>query len=282
MLAAGLAIRVASIPNGKDPDDFIKTNGGEAFREIIEKAEGFFDWFLKRLSTTNDTKTDKGRVTVLREFGEALVKTRNAVLIDTHAQKAALRLGVSVDAVRAEFKKTRPPAESRTARDEDFERLAGEADSIASTATEEIPSTPPTPREMQLLKLLLFSADHHPVAAAHLDTNWLMNSAVKRIVQRCLKDAEATLPQGAAFLSEFHDDPAAQALIGTILADDHSIPEPDKQIVDVLTHLRNDFLNAELQRLTRELTHPDVPDERRLQLLQQQQELRAQRQKPLT
>ena len=43
LLAAGLAIRVASIPNGKDPDDFIKTNGGEAFREILNKAEGFFD-----------------------------------------------------------------------------------------------------------------------------------------------------------------------------------------------------------------------------------------------
>jgi DNA primase len=80
----------------KDPDDFIKQNGGDAFREIIDKAEGFFDWYLKRLCTTNDTRTDKGRVTVLREFGEALVKTRNAVLIDTHAQKAALRLG-SVD-----------------------------------------------------------------------------------------------------------------------------------------------------------------------------------------
>jgi DNA primase len=281
LLAAGLAIRVASIPNGKDPDEFIKQYGGEAFREILNNAEGFFDWFLKRLSTTNDTKTDKGRVTVLREFGEALVKTRNAVLIDTHAQKAALRLGVSVDAVRAEFKKTRPPAESRNARDEDFDRLAGDADSMASAATEEILSAPPTPHEMQLLKLLLFSGDHRPMAAAHLNANWLMNSAVQRIVQRCLKAVEETLPQGAAFLSEFHDDSAAQALIGTILAEHHPIPEPEKQMMDVLTHMRNDFLNAEVQRLTRELTHPDVPDERRLQLLQQQQELRAQRQKPL-
>jgi hypothetical protein len=119
------------------------------------------------------------------------------------------------------------------------------------------------------------------MAAAHLDANWLMNSAVKRIVQRCLKNMEEALPQGAAFLSEFHDDPAAQALIGTILADHHPIPEPEKQIVDVLTHLRNDFLNAELQRLTRELTHPEAPDERRLLLLQEQQEMRAQKQKPI-
>src|SRR5439155_4512002 len=41
LLAAGLSIRVAAIPNGKDPDDFIKQNGGEAFREITNNAEGF-------------------------------------------------------------------------------------------------------------------------------------------------------------------------------------------------------------------------------------------------
>src|SRR6185503_15053132 len=134
LLAAGLAIRVAVIPNGKDPDDFIKQHGGEAFRAIIDQAEGFFDWFLKRLCVVNDIRTDKGRVTVLREFSEALIKTRNAMLIDTHAQKAAVRLGVSVEAVRAEFKKTRPAAAPRTERDDEFDRLEHESDVIAASA----------------------------------------------------------------------------------------------------------------------------------------------------
>jgi len=280
LLAAGLSIRVASIPNGKDPDEFIKQHGGEAFREIIDKAEGFFDWYLKRLSATNDTKTDKGRVAVLREFGEALAKTRNAMLIDTHAQKAALRLGVSTDAVRAEFKKTRA-AEPRAPRDDEFDRAADEADSASAAAIEEAPSVPPTVREMQLLKLLLSASEHRAVAAARLDANWLKSSAVKRIVHRCLEDLEGALPQGAAFLSEFRDDPQAQALIGTALSEQHHIPHPEKQIVDVLTHLRNDYLTAELQRLNRELVHPDVSDERRTDLLQQQQQLRAQRQEVL-
>jgi DNA primase len=279
LLAAGLSIRVASIPNGKDPDDFIKQNGADAFREIINNSEGFFDWHLKRLCATNDPRTDKGRVTVLREFGEALAKTRNAVLIDTHAQKAALRLAVSVESVRAEFKKTRAP-EPRSERDDDFNRMAEDAESI-STSTEEIPSTPPTAREMQLLKLLLSSGDHRVVAATLWDAKWLMSPVVKRIVHRCLQDMEETLPHGAAFLSEFRDDPAAQSLIGAVLADHHSIPQPEKQIVDVLTHLRNDFLAAELQRLTRELTHPDMPDGRRLELLHRQKELRVQRQQAL-
>jgi DNA primase len=285
LLDAGLAIRVATIPNGKDPDDFIKQNGGEAFRQVAEQAEGFFDWYLKRLCATNDPRTDKGRVAILREFGEALARTRNAVLIDTHAQKAALRLGVSVESVRAEFKKSKPPAAPRSERDEDLDRLAAEADGVAAAVTGEevvaVPSTPPTVRELQLLKLLLAHGDHRAMAAAHLDFQWLTNPAVQRIAQRCLRDVEDPLPSGAALLHEFQFDPEAQTLISTTLTDHHAIPQPEKQIVDVLTHLRNDFVAAELQRLTRELAHPDTTDTKRLELMQRQQELRSQRQRPL-
>lgn len=281
LLAAGLSIRVASIPNGKDPDDFIKQHGGEAFRDIINKADGFFDWYLKRLTTTNDTRTDKGRVAVLREFAEALAKTRNAVLIDTHAQKAALRLGVSVDAVRAEFKKVRPAAEFRPAREEDPPGFSDEEIDAAARGSVQPPSPPPTPRESQLLKLLLSTGDFRGIAAAHLDVRWLANSVIKRVVSRCLQNPEEPLPSGAAFLFEFQEDPAAQALIGTVLADQHAIPEPEKQIMDVLRHLRNDWIASELQGLARGAAHPDISDEERVNLLQRQMELRTLRQKPL-
>jgi len=49
LLAAGLAVRVAVVPAPHDPDSFIKTAGGAAFKELIERAEGFFDYFLGRL-----------------------------------------------------------------------------------------------------------------------------------------------------------------------------------------------------------------------------------------
>ena len=279
LLAAGLAIRVASIPNGKDPDDFIKQHGGDAFRDIINKADGFFDWYLKRLTVTNDTRTDKGRLAVLREFGEALAKTRNAVLIDTHAQKAALRLGVSSDAVRAEFKKARPPVEPRGDREDMLETLESEM-GVPEGESMEI-SAPPTPRELQLLKLLLSGGDFRGIAAAHLDVQWVVNPVVKRVVHRCLQNPDESLPTGAALLSEFQEDPAAQSLIGTLLADHHPIPEPQKQIMDVLKNLRNDWISVELQTLSRAAAHPDISDDDRINLLQRQMELRTLRQKSL-
>jgi DNA primase len=46
LLASGLAVRVAVVPAPHDPDSFIKANGGPAFKQLIESANGFFDYYL--------------------------------------------------------------------------------------------------------------------------------------------------------------------------------------------------------------------------------------------
>ena len=267
LLIAGLAVRVATVPAPHDPDSFIKEHGGEAFRALIDAAEGFFDYYLMRLCATHDIKTDKGRLGVIRDLGEALAKAHNAVLSDTYAQKCALRLGVAAESVRAELKKLR----SASPREE---ASAGPEDEVAVAA--------PSPHESQLLKVLLTAEEYVPFVAAHLQVEWLQNPIVQRIVRRRL-DAHVTesWQSGAAFFSAFEEDPAAQALLSATLADQRPIPQPDKQIADVLTHLRNDFISRQLRQLTHQLSHPDTPDEQRLDLLQQQQALRALKSRPL-
>src|SRR5437879_3062006 len=49
LLGSGLAVRVAEVPTPHDPDSFIKAFGGQAFKQLIERAEGFFDYYLNRL-----------------------------------------------------------------------------------------------------------------------------------------------------------------------------------------------------------------------------------------
>ncbi|MEI9865709.1 MAG: toprim domain-containing protein [Limisphaerales bacterium] len=139
LLASGLAVRVAVVPSPHDPDSFIKANGGEAFNQLVKSAEGFFDYYLKRLCETNDANSDKGRLLILKSMAAALHKTDNAVLIDKHTQKTALRLGVSVESVRAEFKKnSASQPTSRADTEESFE-----------SAESAIASSPPTPLESQ-------------------------------------------------------------------------------------------------------------------------------------
>lgn len=274
LLEAGLAIRVINVPSGKDPDEFIKEHGGDAFVELVKKAEGFFDYYLKLLCNRNDLASDKGRLAVIRELGEALAKTRNAVLIDTYSQKAALRLSVAPEAVRAELKKSRP-AERRE------DAYADEA--IAEEGvSEEAPTSPPSPQEVQLLRILLTHEEHIPFAAAHLILDWVSHPVVRRLVdQRLALHAQQAWSGSPEFFAGFAADPAAQQVLTEVLASGLSVPQPDKQLHDVILHLRNDYLRAELQRLSHQLAQPDTTEDQLADLLTRQRELLSLRREPL-
>ena len=269
LLESGMAVRVAVVPAPHDPDSFIKASGGEAFRELIEKADGFFDYYLNRLCATNDGATDKGRLTILREMAEAVHKTHNGVLIDKYAQKTALRLGVSAESVRAEFKKIarnqKSPADSEP--DDNLEP--------------EVEMPRPTAHEFWLLKLLFLHEELVDWAAAQIDLNWIQHSLVRQILS---KRFAAATQQSWLSLATFLDDceiPEMRGLITEAATQDRPIPNPPQQLADVVLRLRNQFIDRQLAALSHRASQPETSDPERLDFLRQQQELRVLKRQPV-
>jgi DNA primase len=270
LLASGLAVRVAIVPAPHDPDSFIKANGGEAFRQLIAGAEGFFDYYLGRLCRTNDIASDKGRIGVVREMAEAVQKTGNPVLVDKYAQKTALRLGVTPDAVRKEFNKT--TTAPVVAEDEYFDSAAAE--------TEEAIPRPTTP-ELWLLKLALRHDTGMDWLVAHLDPNWIQHPSVKDILTRRLKaHAEGTWRSMGLFLDEF-ESAAIRGLMTELISDDREIPNPDQQLTDLTLRLRNLFVDRQLAALTQRLSQPEANESEHLELMREQQQWRQYKRQPL-
>jgi DNA primase len=271
LLASGLAIRVAVVPAPHDPDSFIKANGGEAFRKLVEGAEGFFDYYLNRLCRQNDPASDKGRLVILHDMAEAVHKTGNVVLVDTYAQKTALRLGVSPEAVRAEFKKV-PAAQAAPATDED--------ESFESAESAEAPR--PSNHEFHLLKLLLLHEDLVAWAALHLDVNWISHPVVRQIVgQRLAAQANESWKSPAAFLDSC-DSAEMRSLVTEAAAEDRKIPNPEQQLADVALKLRNQFLDRQIAALTQKASQPGMPEAEQNELLRERENLRGQKRASLS
>jgi len=269
LLASGLAVRVALVPSPHDPDSFIKEFGGDAFKQLIERAEGYFDYYLNRLCATNDLATDKGRLAVLSGMAEAVQKTGNQVLIDKYAQKTGLRLGVSPEAVRAEFKKL------------------GRARPLRPEPTEDLPKDeapaiePPSAPEQWLAKILLTNDELVPWAALHLRPEWIQHAFVRQIVTKRLESNEAgtwiSLP---AFLSQC-EPPELQSFITEITAMDRPAPSPDQVLADITLKLRNQHIDRQMSDLRIRSSQPDLAESEKLALLQQMQSLRVEKQSPL-
>jgi len=193
LLASGLAVRVAVMPAPHDPDSFIKANGGEAFRKLVESADGFFDYYLNRLCKQNDAASDKGRNIIVRDIAEAVRKTGSAVLIDKYAQKTALRLGVLPEAVRAEFKKN-PAAKTVAAKNE-----------IETSGTESEVSRP-SDKEFWLVQLLLANDDLVKIASDRLSIDWIIDERVKKILKLRFADEEQSRWAGVPSLLDRLDN----------------------------------------------------------------------------
>lgn len=270
LLASGLAIRVATLPAPHDPDSYIRAFGAEAFRQLIAGARGFFDYYLDRLAQEQDVSTDRGRTVLVRALGEAVHKTANAVLIDTYAQKVAHRLGVNIDAVRAEFRKL--AASTRRAADE-----AAAPPAEAETTQSPRPSTP----EFWLLKLLLLDDELLGWARDHLRTEWIQHPAVRRIVEARLEPAPAGGPRAVASLLSEVEDPGAQSLMTEAVAERRVIPNRMQQLADVVRRLRDQSVDRQMAGLARRLADAALSAEQQTACQREREALRLVKQQPV-
>jgi DNA primase len=84
--------RLARMPPGIDPDDFVRKNGGEAFRRLIAGARPMLDQFIQDAAAEPSIP---GKMSTLEAVAELLVKVRNQTTRELYAQQLAGVLGLS-------------------------------------------------------------------------------------------------------------------------------------------------------------------------------------------
>ena len=104
---AGLTVRMLRLPEGKDPDEFIKKNGADAFRAVIEGSRSKFDYILESVRgkyTLDDTEEK------LRAIGEVcryIAGVYSQVERDLYIARAAQAFSVDPKSVRGDVEAQR-------------------------------------------------------------------------------------------------------------------------------------------------------------------------------
>ena len=101
---AGLSVRVLRIPGAKDPDEFIKEHGAEAFRKLIELSENHIMYRLQNIQDKYDLTQDDQRVLFLKEAAREVASLDNAVEREVYTARAAKTAGVTTQAFALEVK----------------------------------------------------------------------------------------------------------------------------------------------------------------------------------
>ena len=100
----GLFARGVLLPDGADPDSFIRAQGVESFRGLVEKAEDLMGFFLRRTVQEHRLETIEGKVAAVRETVPLLAKVRDRVAQADYLARAAQRLGVNEEILWSEVR----------------------------------------------------------------------------------------------------------------------------------------------------------------------------------
>lgn len=202
----GLDVRVVTIPDGKDPDEYIKKNGAEAFKLLLERSANAIEYRLLEIGRTNDIHTPNGKVGYMKEATTLLARLDSPVERDVYAGRLSDLLGVSKDAILQEIQNHR----RRQQRTAERQQLT----TILRQETKELrkvnPQADKFPRaaaaEESLLGTLILHPDYIPQAKKELPPEQMLTDFNRALYARLLDRHGQGLMVELAFLSADYDE----------------------------------------------------------------------------
>ncbi len=90
---AGFDVRVLNIPQGKDPDEYVRSNGKEAFLKLINFAEPLIDYRMKKAEEGIDFKNSQSLILYAKRIME-IISDLDPVEKDVYIKKASENTGI--------------------------------------------------------------------------------------------------------------------------------------------------------------------------------------------
>ncbi len=125
LLEEQVRVAVVELPEGHDPDSYLKAEGAEAYRKRLDAAPEAIEWLIRRGLEENDTQTPPGKAAFVRGILPALQKVPDRVERAAWVAQVASRGAVDAAATEAELRRV--------------------ASAAATSAGPAAPATDPTP-----------------------------------------------------------------------------------------------------------------------------------------
>lgn len=188
----GLSVRVMAVDDGKDPDEYIKKNGAEKFRAILDGAVNEVEYRLHAAAAGLNLQTDDGRSKYLNRAAEELSQLQDQIAADLYIGRLAQKFSVSKEVLAAKVEQLRKK-----------KHFSGRRAKLREIVTPRLQPNAVNPEKQRLARavsaeeeILALLIAHPDYLTRQQDLSPLFVSALNR---RVLQSLTVCAQQGAAF-----------------------------------------------------------------------------------
>jgi DNA primase len=230
--------RLARMPAGVDPDDFVRNQGPEAFRRLVDGARPMLDQFIQDAAAE---ATIPGKVSTLERVAELLVKVKNQTTRELYAQQLAGVLRLTPQQVSRALREAAANLSRRSA-------VPGNAAAEASGPAEpRVPSRALPPEELHVTVLLASYPELVRTVQATRAGDLVIDPALRQLLRGLTEQVSSTgRLDTPAWLNTAEPDvrrTVSEALMdGSIVL----VPDPAAQLRKLVARLEILRLEAEI------------------------------------
>jgi len=256
-MEAGLAVRVATLPTGEDPDSFICKHGAEAFQGVLDRAVSSVSYQADVLAARGNIRSQIGAMGSAKAVLETIRRSPNAVQRAALIQEAAAKLDLPASALQDELRKLMHRARRPTT----------DADHTEKTSVE-LPSHPP--EEVWLCEYMVHVTDHPEIGdlvEGFLPLSLLKDSVCRKIVAACLEAKRLGSEVQDVLLQGDEDGEVRRLLAAVLMAPSRFLRSelgPSDATKDLILCLWKGHLTARRSELETQRSVPEYADDRSL------------------
>lgn len=185
----GLSVRVVVVPDGKDPDEYIKKNGKERFAALLEGAVSDMEYKLLTAAKDINLDNEDGRLKYLAAAAEIIAASDDIMTRDIYIGRLSEKYGVSRTALNARIEELRKRNRRQKQKKEisDIIRPKYTKDDINPERRKSVKGTA---AEETLIAVLLKNPDFYKIAAEKLPPEKMLTSLNRRIYETLLSVLE--------------------------------------------------------------------------------------------
>ena len=117
-------IRVIAPPEGKDPDEFIRTVGAETFKDIVKQAPLLIDYQINSfLKDKHKYKTPQEKTRYIKSFIPVLMEINNEIIRSEYVKMVADAIGINENALETEIRKLKFSSGFETNTETDIKKI---------------------------------------------------------------------------------------------------------------------------------------------------------------